>query len=376
MPVKVAPYIENISPYRPGKPISEVERELGIYDTVKMASNENPLGPSPRVMEAIRNDLKYIHLYPDGNAFYLKHAIMKHLAKYRLHIEEVMVGNGSNEVIDVLIRTLCTPQEEILISAQAFLVYELIAKAANIPVNLVPLGKDHRFDIDGYIERINEKTKIVALVNPNNPTGTYYTKKEFENLLANVPERCLVLVDEAYHEYVDAPDLPNALDYRKDFENLVVCRTFSKVYGMSGMRLGYGISTAEIGNLYRKVREPFNTNELAQVAGVAALEDEEYVQKSLETNRKGKEYFYAEFRRLELEFLPTQGNFILVHVGGGQNGGMDCYKAVLQDGIILRPVTNYGFPDWIRITIGLPEQNERCMKALEAYLRREGRITV
>lgn len=374
MPVKVAEYIEKITPYRPGKPISEVERELGIYDTVKMASNENPLGPSPKVMQAIRDDLKYIHLYPDGSAYYLKHAIMKHLAKYHLSIEEVCVGNGSNEVIDVLIRALLTPQEEILISAQAFMVYELIAKAANIPVSLVPLRKDHHFDIDGYIERINEKTKMVALVNPNNPTGTYYTKKEFENLLSNVPERCVVLVDEAYREYVDAPDCPSAMDYRKDFENLIICRTFSKAYGMSGMRLGYAITNTYIGETFRKVREPFNTNELAQVAGIAALEDEEYVRRGVENNREGKEFYYAEFRRLGLEFLPTQGNFILVHVGGGDTGGVDCYQAVLKEGVILRPVGNYGFPDWIRISIGLPDQNERCMKALEAYLRKKGLV--
>ncbi len=374
MTVKVAEYIEKITPYRPGKPISEVERELGIYDTVKMASNENPLGPSPKVMQAIRDDLKYIHLYPDGSAYYLKHAIMKHLAKYHLSIEEVCVGNGSNEVIDVLIRALVTPQEEILISAQAFMVYELIAKAANIPVTLVPLRKDHHFDIDGYIERITDKTKMVALVNPNNPTGTYYTKKEFENLLSNVPERCVVLVDEAYREYVDAPDCPSALDYRKDFENLIVCRTFSKAFGMSGMRLGYAITNTYIGETFRKVREPFNTNELAQVAGIAALEDEDYVRRGVENNRKGKDFYYAEFRRLGLEFLQTQGNFILVHVGGGDTGGVECYQAVLKEGVILRPVGNYGFPDWIRISIGLPDQNERCMKALEAYLREKGRV--
>ncbi|HOW51107.1 MAG TPA: histidinol-phosphate transaminase [bacterium] len=374
MPVKVAEYIEKITPYRPGKPISEVERELGIYDTVKMASNENPLGPSPKVIQAITEDLKYIHLYPDGSAYYLKHAIMKHLAKYHLSIEEVCVGNGSNEVIDVLIRALVTSQEEILISAQAFMVYELIAKAANIPVTLVPLRKDHHFDIDGYIERITDKTKMVALVNPNNPTGTYYTKKEFENLLSNVPERCVVLVDEAYREYVDAPDCPSALDYRKDFENLIVCRTFSKAFGMSGMRLGYAITTKQIGETYRKVREPFNTNELAQVAGIAALDDVDYVRRGVETNKKGKEFYYAEFRRLGLQFLPTQGNFILVHVGGGDNGGVECYQALLKQGVILRPVGNYGFPDWIRISIGLPDQNERCMKALEAYLREKGLV--
>jgi len=374
MSIKVAEYIEKITPYRPGKPISEVERELGIYDTVKMASNENPMGPSPKVMDAICNDLKYVHLYPDGNAYYLKHAIMKHLAKYHLRIEEVMVGNGSNEVIDVLIRALVSPQEELLVSAQTFMIYELIPAAANIPVNLVPLTKDHRFDIDGYIERINEKTKMVALVNPNNPTGTYYTKKEFEKLLSNVPERCVVLVDEAYHEYVDAPDCPSALDYRKDFENLVVCRTFSKAYGLSGMRLGYGISTQYIGDTYRKVREPFNTNELAQVAGIAALEDEEYVQRGIENNKKGKNYFYAEFRRLGLNFLPTQGNFILVHIGGGDTSGKDCYESLLKNGIIIRPVGNYDFPDWVRISIGLPDQNVRCMKAIENYLQKKGLV--
>ncbi|HSA32243.1 MAG TPA: histidinol-phosphate transaminase [bacterium] len=374
MTVKVAPYIQKITPYRPGKPISEVERELGIYDTVKMASNENPLGPSPKVTEAIRADLPYIHLYPDGNAFYLKHAIMRHLARHHVKMDELLIGNGSNEVIDVLLRALCTPEEELLVSAQAFMVYELIAKAANIPTVLVPLAKDHRFDIPGYIERINEKTKLIALVNPNNPTGTYYTKKEFEALLSYVPERCVVLVDEAYYEYVDAPDCPNAMEYRKDFENLVICRTFSKAFGLSGLRLGYGVTTAEIGDTYRKVRAPFNVNELAQVAGVAALEDTDYLRRSIETNRKGKEYFYAELRRMELEFLPSQGNFLLVRVGGGETGGAECYENLLREGIIIRPVNNYGFPDWIRISIGLPEQNQRCIAALEAYLRNEGRV--
>ena len=369
--VKVGKNILSITPYKPGKPISEVEREMGLSRTVKLASNENPLGPSPKVVEAIRKAAEEVNLYPDGNAYYLKNTIIEyHKEKgQNIDFDQIVVGNGSNEVIDIAIRTLVGEGEELIVSEQAFIVYELISKAAGIKMNLIPLKEGAVIDVDAYIERINENTKLICLVNPNNPTGTYYPKSDFEKLLKAVPENCVILVDEAYVDFVDVDDYPNSINYRSDYPNMITCRTFSKAFGISGMRLGYGITSAEIADYMNRVREPFNTNIIAQEAGIAALKDKEYLKKSVAVNKEGKEYYYQEFKRLGLEYLPTQGNFILVKVGDKPEDGMNCFNGLLKKGVIVRPMGGYKFPEWIRISVGLKEQNEECVKELETYLK-------
>jgi len=368
MAVKVADYIKSITPYKPGKPMSEVERELGLERTVKLASNENPLGPSPKVVEAIIKNAEEVNLYPDGNAFYLKNRIAEYHKDHDVQFDEIVVGNGSNEVIELAIKALVAPGEELIISEQAFIVYELISKANNIKTHLIPQKEGHIFDIDGYIEKINENTKLICLVNPNNPTGTYYDKADFEKLLKAVPEGAVVLLDEAYFDFVDAEDYPSAIDYRKDFSDMIICRTFSKAFGMSGLRLGYAITTVEIADYINRVREPFNTNLLAQAAGIAALGDMEYLGRAVAVNREGKGYYYKEFDRLGLEYLPTQTNFILVKVGESPDAGKKCFDALLKKGVIIRPMAGYKLPEWVRISIGLPEENMLCIKELENYL--------
>ena len=370
--VKVSESIKKITPYKPGKPISEVERELGLKETVKLASNENPLGPSPKVVEAVKNAVLEANFYPDGNAFSLKNAIIEYHAKMgeKVEFDEIVVGNGSNEVIDIAIRTLVGKDEELLVSKQAFVIYELIPAAAEIKVVLVPQTPDHRIDIDGYIKLINKNTKMVCLVNPNNPTGTYYSKAEFEKLLKAMPEEAVLLVDEAYVDFADAPDYPNTMNYRKFHKNTIIARTFSKAFGMSGIRLGYCITTPEIVDYMNRVREPFNTNNIAQAAGIAALNDMDYLKKSVAVNKSGREYYYSEFKRLGLEYLPTQGNFILVKVGEKPSIGAECYDFLLRSGVIVRPMGGYGFPNWIRISIGLEDHNRICIEKIEKFLGR------
>jgi len=368
--IRIGEHIKAIKPYKPGKPISEVERELGLSHTVKLASNENPLGANPNVVEAIKKAAEEVAFYPDGNAFYLKNAIVEYHAKKneKIDFDGVIVGNGSNEVIDIAIRTLVGPGEELLVSKQAFIIYELIPAAANIKTVLVPQTSDHKIDIDGYIAAITDKTKLVCLVNPNNPTGTYYTKSDFEKLLAAMPENAILLVDEAYYDYVDVDDYPDTLSYRDKFKNIMVTRTFSKAFGVSGVRLGYGITTPEIADYMNRVREPFNTNILAQAAGIAALKDMEYLRRSVEVNKAGKEYYYDQFSEMGLEYLETQGNFILVKIDDNPASGMECFNFLLKKGVIVRPMAGYGFPNWIRISIGLEDMNAECIKQFRVFM--------
>lgn len=369
--VKVGENILGIKPYKPGKPVSEVERELGLASAIKLASNENPTGVSEQVKKALAAAVSELNYYPDGNAFYLKRAIIDYHATLGEEIcfEEIFVGNGSNEVIDVAIRTLAQKDDEVVLSKQGFIAYELILKAANVKMNLVPQTREMKTDIDGIIAAVNDKTKMVCLVNPNNPTGAYYTKSDFEKLLSAVPRELVLIVDEAYFDFADAEDYPNSFNYRKIHPNMLICRTLSKAFGLSGIRLGYAIGTREIVDYMNRVREPFNTNSLAQVAGIAALQDREYLKNAVAVNKQGKEYLYKEFERLGLEYLPTQGNFILIKIGEDEKSGMDCYNYLLRKGVIVRPANNYDLPNRLRISIGLQSQNEFFIKQLESYLQ-------
>ncbi len=371
--VSVAKNILSIKPYKPGKPISEVQRELGLDTITKLASNENPLGASPKVVEAIKNMASQVNIYPDGSAFELKNAIIEyHKEKgQNLTQNQIVVGNGSNDVIEIAIRTLVSGDEELVVSKQAFIVYELISKASNIKYKTVPLKDDFSFDIDAYINAFTEKTKLVCLVNPNNPTGTYFSKSDFEKLLKALPKDAIVLVDEAYIDFVDKEDYPDSLNYRSDYPNMISCRTFSKAFGMSGLRLGYGITSEEIADYMNRVREPFNTNIIAQTAGIAALKDKEYLKKGVELNNSEREKYYEEFKKLGLEYVPSQGNFILVKVGEDDESGMNAYNFLLKNGVIVRPMNGYGFPKHIRISIGLEEENKKCISILKQFLNQE-----
>ncbi len=370
--IRVAEHVKSIVAYKPGKPISEVERELGLHKTIKLASNENPLGVGKKVEEAIKSAASEVNLYPDGNAYYLKQALVDYHRSLgeEIRAENLVVGNGSNEVIELAIRTLIDREigEELLVSEQAFVVYELIGKAAGITVKLVPQTKDYRTDIQGYIDAITDKTKLICLINPNNPTGTYYTAEEFERLLAAVPDGCVVLVDEAYVDYVDADDYSYSMRYREQCDNLIITRTFSKAFGMSGVRLGYAITSEEIAGYLNKVREPFNTSSIAQAAGIAALGDREYLKRAIRVNREGKEFYYRSFEKMGLKYIPSQGNFILVKVGNTPDSGKQIYDRMLRKGVIVRPMAGYGFSEWIRISIGLPEENEVCVNVLKEVL--------
>jgi histidinol-phosphate aminotransferase len=357
---RVPEYIRALVPYQPGKPIEEVEREYGISNSIKLASNENPLGPSTRAIAAIRDKLDQLHLYPDGDCFYLKSALANKLG---IDAERLIFGNGSNELIELAVRTFMRPGDEAVMARQAFLVYPLIVQAIGGVGKVVSL-KNFTHDLSAIGEAISPRTRIVLLANPNNPTGTIYRRDEWERFLQQVPANVLIIVDEAYFEYVRDTDYPDSLKYHADGKTLLTLRTFSKLYGLAGLRIGYGIAPREIADLLHRVRQPFNVNAVAQWAALAALEDHEHVQRSLEVNRQGIEYLAKEIARLGLEQVPSQANFILVRVGNGNQ----VFQQLLAQGVIVRPMAAYEFPEYVRITVGTTEQNRRCIEALERSL--------
>jgi histidinol-phosphate aminotransferase len=361
---QVPEYIRGLVPYQPGKPIEEVEREYGISNSSKLASNENPLGPSAKAIGAIRAKLDQLHLYPDGDCFYLKSALA---SKLGIDAERLIFGNGSNELIELAVRTFMLPGDEAVMARQAFLVYPLVVQAAGGVGKVVAL-KNFTHNLSAISAAIGPRTRIVFLANPNNPTGTIYHRNEWEIFLQRVPPEVLIIVDEAYFEYVRNPDYPDSLKYHARGKTLLTLRTFSKLYGLAGLRIGYGIASPEIADLLHRVRQPFNVNAVAQWAALAALEDHEHVQRSLEVNRQGMEYLTKEIARLGLEQVPSQANFILVRVGNGNQ----VFQQLLAQSVIVRPMAAYEFPEYVRITIGTMEQNQRCVEALETSLQKVG----
>jgi histidinol-phosphate aminotransferase len=356
--ITVSDNIKNITPYVPGKPIEELERELGISGSIKLASNENPLGPSPKAIAAIKRAVEGLNRYPDGSGFYLSQALAK---KYGVDISQVMLGNGSNELIELLVRTFVQPGDEVVSADPSFVVYKMITQAAS-GVNIIVPCKDMRHDLDAMAERITSKTKIVFVANPNNPTGTMNTKAEMDRFMGSVPDNIIVAVDEAYFEYVTHADYPDSLDYLKENKNVVALRTFSKIYGLAGLRIGYGITTAEIAELLNKVRQPFNTNTLGQIGALAALADRKHVDKSVAVNNEGKQFLYQAFQRLGISFFPTEANFIMFET---QLDGGDVYRGLLKTGVIVRPMGGKR----LRVTIGLPEENARFVAELEKIVK-------
>ncbi len=356
--IPVSENIKSISPYVPGKPIEELERELGISGSIKLASNENPLGPSTRAVNAVRKALEGLNRYPDGSGFYLSQALAKQLG---VEIDQIILGNGSNELIELAVRTFVQPGDEVVSADPSFVVYKMITQAAGGTNVIVPC-KDLRHDLDAMAERITAKTRLVFIANPNNPTGTMNTKTEMDRFMAKVPEAVLVCVDEAYFEYVTRADYPDTLDYLREGKNVLALRTFSKIYGLAGLRVGYGITAPAVAELMNKVRQPFNTNALAQAGALAALSDRKHVEKSVTLNNEGKQLLYKEFDRLGVTYVPTEANFILFET---QLDGKDLYTSLLKKGVIIRPMGGRR----LRVTIGLPDENKRFVKELEEALK-------
>lgn len=349
--------ILGLMPYSPGKPVEELERELGITGSIKLASNENPLGPSPRALAAISGELGKLNRYPDGAGFYLKQALS---AKHDWPIEGIILGNGSNEILEILVRTFLLPGEEAIYAEPSFVVYKMAAQAADRTGIAVPL-KDGRHDLMAMADRMTSRTKLIFIANPNNPTGTMNTAVEMDALMERVPDDVIVVVDEAYYEYVTDRDYPDTMRYLRDGRRIIILRTFSKIYGLAGLRIGYGFASPEMVDLMNRVRQPFNTNSLAQAAALAALGDTEHVKESVRVNEEGKRYLYGEFDRLGVGYLPTQANFIYMDLG---RDAREVYERLLREGVIVRPMG----PTVIRVTVGLKDENGRFIKALGGIL--------
>jgi len=362
----VPPWLASLVPYQPGKPIEEVEREYGIRDSIKLASNENPLGPSPRAVAAIARALNDTHRYHDGGGFYLKRALAEKLG---VGADQVALGNGSNEILELVARTFLRPGEDAVMSEQAFVVYASVVQAAAGIARAVPL-RDFTHDLDAIAAAVRKSTRLVFLGNPNNPTGTIYRRDAFERLLGRLPRDVVVVADDAYAEYVVDPEYPRTLDYVGADRLIVTLRTFSKIYGLAGLRIGYGIGPAEVIAALERIRQPFNVNSLAQIGALAALEDQEHVERSRRTNREGMQFLDDAFSRMGLARVPSQANFVLVHVGDGAR----VYEGLLRQGVIVRPMTGYGFPQHVRVTVGTAEENRRFVTALERVLRGAERV--
>jgi histidinol-phosphate aminotransferase len=355
--------VRKIAPYIPGKPIEELEREYGVTHIIKLASNENPLGPGPLAVAAIKQAASEVGLYPDGNGFELKQALSQ---RYGCAINCITLGNGSNDVLTFLAEAFLTPDTEAIYSQYSFAVYPIIVQATGATARVAPaLGNDAAMalghDLDAMATLVNARTRLVFVANPNNPTGTWVTASALKQFIAALPKTTLVVVDEAYIEYVADPAFPNASAWLNEFPNLVVTRTFSKAFGLAGVRVGYALSHPDVADMLNRVRQPFNVSSLGLAAACAALQDTDHLLKSQAMNRDGLQQLVAGFDRLKLRHYPSAGNFVLIDCG---KPAAPIYEALLRAGIIVRPVGNYGLPNHLRITIGTREQNQRLLAAL------------
>ncbi len=361
MKLKVSKNIETLIPYPPGKPLKELEREYGIRDSIKMASNENSLGPSAKAVEAISKALGTLHRYPDGSCYYLAQALA---AKIGIKTEELVFGNGSNEIIELLVGAFVAPGDEVISSHPSFLVYQTMVQARDGINRVVPL-KDMHHDLDEISAQVTPKTKLIFLDNPNNPTGTVFKSNAFEKFLSTLPESVIVVLDEAYVDFVESSQRLDMTSYLNGENPVVGLRTFSKAYGLAGLRVGYGIMPKEIASYLHRVRQPFNVNELAQVGALACLEDEDHYRRTLTMAREGIAWLTTEIEKLGCRTFPTQTNFFLVDI---QSDCKKLYESMLHKGVIIRPMSAYGFPTYIRITVGTNAENERLLHALSTSL--------
>ncbi|MEW5758288.1 MAG: histidinol-phosphate transaminase [Candidatus Omnitrophota bacterium] len=351
--------ILKIQAYIGGKPIDAVKRELGLKNIIKLASNENPCGCSKKVIKAIKDNLLIINRYPDGSCFYLKKALAKFL---NINENLLLFGNGSDEIIDIIIKTFVSPNEEIITSDITFLEYKISSQANGRIIKTVPL-KNYKYDLEAILNIVNERTKLIFIANPNNPTGTYLNRAEIKDFLKRLNKNIIVIFDEAYFEYIDVKDFPESLEYLN--ENVIILRTFSKIYGLAGLRVGFCIAKPEFIEVFNRVRQPFNVNVLAQVAACAALEDQGFVKKSRLVVLEGKEYLYCKFKQLNLEYIPSTANFILLKL---QSSGKELCDKLLKEGIIIRDMDQYGLKNFVRVTIGKEKENKIFIKKLKEFI--------
>ncbi len=355
-------YIRAIAPYQPGKPIAELERELGISGIVKLASNENPLGASPAAVAAMQEAIKTIALYPDGNGFELKEALAK---RYALQHANITLGNGSNDLLELAARAFLTPGDTVVYSAHAFAVYALATQAVGATGISVPAGKGYGHDLPAMLQAAKDnKAKIIFIANPNNPTGTFLGGDELLAFMRGLPPQILVVLDEAYNEFLPEENRYDSVGWMTEFPNLIISRTFSKAYGLAGLRVGYALAHAQVTDMLNRVRQPFNVNSVAQAAAVAALRDVSFVKKTFELNRRGMLQLTEGLDKLGLQHIPSFGNFLSFRIGGATA----MYRRLLELGVIVRPIANYDMPDWLRVSIGLESENAKFLTALKQAL--------
>lgn len=362
-PSDLAPdHIRSIAPYQPGKPISELARELGLDEAgiVKLASNENPLGVSPLAKQAIEETLADIARYPDGNAFVLKQAICD---KFGVTANQIVPGNGSNDVLEIAARAFLSPGLEAVFSQHAFAVYPLVTQAVGATGITVP-AKDYGHDLNAMRAAISAKTRMVFIANPNNPTGTLLDQSELYGFLCDLSKHVLVVLDEAYDEYLSDARKSKSIDWLPEFDNLIVTRTFSKAYGLAGLRVGFALAHPAVADMMNRVRQPFNVNSVAQAAAAAALKDDDFVSRSRELNDAGMQQMIDGLNKLGLRYIPSFGNFVSFYVPDAAV----INRKLLEKGVIVRPIFAYEMPDWLRVSIGLPEENARFLKAMEEIL--------
>jgi len=351
------PYISNLIAYEPGKPVEELAREMGLAPEkiLKLASNENPLGPSPKAVEAMRMALERAHFYPDGGGYFLREAIAE---KHGLRRENVILGNGSNEIIELIGHAFLKPGDEIITAQYAFAVYTLMAQLFGAKTVKVP-GVNYSHDLNAMLEAITPRTREIFIANPNNPTGTLVHQDQIDAFMKQVPDHVLVIFDEAYHEFPDQP--VDVVRYVRENKNTVILRTFSKAQGLANLRIGYGLAPEPLAEILQKTRQPFNANGIAQAGALAALEDPEHIRATREITQRGRNYLQEQFATFGWEIVPSHANFVLTRTGDGDQ----TFRALLQRGIIVRSMRSYELPEWIRVSVGTPDQNERLIAELK-----------
>ncbi len=349
--------VQKLHPYQPGKPISELERELGITNIVKLASNENPIGISSKAQAAMEKEFAEMARYPDANGYYLKAKLAERCG---VDINQITLGNGSNDVLELIARVFVQPEHEVIFSQHAFVVYPIVTQAIGAKAVQIP-AKDWGHDLEATAEAINTNTRMIFIANPNNPTGTWNNATDLKAFMDKVPNDVIVVVDEAYYEYVEFAEYPQTIPWIKEYPNLIVTRTFSKAYGLAGVRAGYAVANEEITGLINRPRQPFNMNSLALAAAEAVLDDHEYLQRALDVNKAGMEQLIGAFNEFGYDYIPSVTNFITVNMK--QNAG-PLYNEMLQKGVIVRPVANYEMPNHLRVSIGLEEENAKFIRVL------------
>lgn len=356
------PGVASLRPYQPGKPIEELERELGISDIVKLASNENPLGPSQKVLDVL-SSISDLSRYPDGNGFTLKRALADF---HKISPDQITLGNGSNDILDLITRVFVTERDQVIFSQHAFLVYPIVTRAIGAEAVVTP-ARNWGHDLSTMLGAVTDKTRLIFIANPNNPTGTWLGGDELRQFMQDTPENIIVCMDQAYFEYAAGPDYPDCIEWLEQFPNLVVARTFSKAYGLAALRIGYSVSHPDVADLMNRIRHPFNVNSVALTVAEVALSDQEHVAKSVQSNNAGMQQLIDGFDSMGIHMLSSKGNFICIDL---EQPAMGIYQSLLQEGVIVRPIENYEMPNHLRITIGLREENEKCLSAFANVLSR------